>query len=100
MKLSVSLSVNGNTSCPWLCPKTSLGNNGRDIVSNGETLSTALVRLAGLKVGAAARVEWSGVHWVEAAWRAPRPTGSTQPLAHPRKSTTAERGELLTKVKT
>ena len=42
-------------------PKTSLGNKGRDIVSNGETLSTALVRLAGLKVGAAARVEWSGV---------------------------------------
>ena len=76
-------------------PKTGLGNNGRDIVSNGETLSTALVRLAGSKVGAAARVEWSGVHhWVEAAWRA-RPTGTTPPLAHPRKSTTAERGELL-----
>ena len=75
--------------------KTGLGNNGRDIVSNGETLSTALVRLAGSKVGAAARVEWSGVHhWVEAAWRA-RPTGTTPPLAHPRKSTTAERGELL-----
>ena len=79
MKLSVSLSVNVNTGRPWFFPKTSLGNNGRDIVSNGETLSTALVRLAGLKVGAAARVEWSGVHtvhWVEAAaWRNADTTG-------------------------